>query len=52
MIGFYIITRMIDLLSTEKKTVVKIFGCVTILVTLVSMADILNAGTRAAGFPG
>lgn len=47
MIGAYIITRMLDLLSsTEKKTWVKIFGVMTILITLVSVIDLLNAGSR------
>jgi hypothetical protein len=46
MIGFYIITRMLDLLSGEKKAWIKVFGCVTILVALFSMVDIMNAGSR------
>jgi hypothetical protein len=52
MIGCYIISRMIEMISSDKKTVVKVFSCVTILVTLVSMVDILNAGTRVAGLSG
>jgi hypothetical protein len=50
MIAAYIITRMLDLLTTDKKTVIKVFACITILVTLVSVVDILNAGGRVAGF--
>lgn len=48
MVGIYIITRMLDLLSAEKKAIPKVFACITILVTLVSVVDILNAGSRAA----
>jgi hypothetical protein len=48
MVGIYIITRMLDLLSGEKKTVIKVFACITIVVTLISVIDILNAGSRAA----
>lgn len=49
MIGAYIITRMLDLLTTDKKTVIKVFACLTIIVTLFSVVDILNAGSRVAG---
>jgi hypothetical protein len=49
MIAAYIITRMIDLLSKETKTIVKVVSCITILVTLVSAVDILNAGAGVAG---
>lgn len=53
MIGAYIITRMLELLSGDKKLWVKGFGVITILVTLVSLIDLLNAGSRAgAGFGG
>ncbi len=47
MIAAYIITRMMEMLSkAETKTTVKVFACITIIVTLVSVVDILNAGTR------
>jgi hypothetical protein len=49
MIAAYIITRMLDLLATDKKTVIKVFACVTILLTLVSIVDIINTGSRMAG---
>lgn len=53
MIGFYIITRMLELLASDKKMWVKVFGVITILVTLVSLIDLLSAGSRAgAGFGG
>jgi hypothetical protein len=48
MIGVYIITRMLDMLSGEKKTVIKVFACITIVLTLISVVDILNAGSRAS----
>lgn len=51
MIGAYIITRMLDLLSGDKKAIVKGFGVVTIVVTLFCVIDILNAGSRMAGLP-
>lgn len=49
MVGFYIITRMLDLLSGDKKIWVKVFGVITILVTLVSLIDLLNAGSHVGG---
>jgi hypothetical protein len=49
MIGAYIITRMLDLLTTDKKTVIKVFACLTIVVTLFGVVDILNAGSRVSG---
>jgi len=49
MIGAYIITRMLDLLTNDKKTVIKVFACLTIIVTLFGIIDILNAGSRVAG---
>jgi hypothetical protein len=48
MIGAYIITRMLDLLSSDKKTIIKVFGVITILVTLLGIIDLLNSGSRAA----
>jgi hypothetical protein len=51
-IGAYIITRMLDLLASDKKTVIKVFGAITILITLVGIVDLLNAGSRAAFGPG
>lgn len=49
MIGAYIITRMLDLLgAADKRPAIKVFGVLTILVTIVSIVDILNAGSRAA----
>lgn len=48
MVGIYIITRMLDMLTGEKKTVIKVFACITIVITLFSVIDILNAGSRAA----
>jgi hypothetical protein len=49
MIGAYIITRMLDILTTDKKAVIKVFACLTIIVTLFGVIDIMNAGTRVAG---
>jgi hypothetical protein len=49
MIAAYIITRMIDLLSKDPKTVLKVFSCITIVVTLISVVDVLNAGSGMAG---
>jgi chemotaxis receptor (MCP) glutamine deamidase CheD len=49
MIAAYIITRMLEMLASEGKMVIKVFGCATILVTLVSVVDILNAGSHVAG---
>lgn len=47
MIGAYIVTRMFEILAkTESKTVVKVFAVITILVVIVSVIDILNAGSR------
>ncbi len=47
MIAAYIITRMFEMISkAETKTVVKVFACLTILITLVSIIDIMNAGSR------
>lgn len=47
MIAAYIITRMFEMISkVETKTVVKVFACITILITLVSVVDIMSAGSR------
>lgn len=48
MVGAYIITRMLDLLSGEKKTIIKVFACITIIVTLISAIDIMGSGARLA----
>jgi glycopeptide antibiotics resistance protein len=46
MVGAYIITRMMEILAkAESKNVTKVFSVVTILVTLVSVVDLLNAGS-------
>ena len=50
MIAAYIITRMIEMLTkAETKGLAKVFGFITIIVTLVSVVDILNAGSRIPG---
>lgn len=50
MIGLYIITRMIELMMREdRKPALKVLSGVTILVTIISMVDILNAGSSVAG---
>lgn len=47
MIGAYIFTRMVELLTLpEPKLLVKIFAVVTILITVISVIDVLNAGSR------
>lgn len=48
MIGAYVITRMLDILADEKKNWIKGAAVATILVTLVSVIDILNAGSRVS----
>lgn len=48
MIGIYIITRMLEMLSKQRPMPVKVFGVITILVTLVAVVDIFNAGSRVA----
>jgi multisubunit Na+/H+ antiporter MnhG subunit len=49
MIAAYTITRMLDMLSREgTKTIVKVVGCLAILVTLVCIADVMNAGSRVS----
>lgn len=49
MIAAYIITRMLELIASKAERVVKIFACGTILVTIVSIIDIVRAGSRATG---
>lgn len=45
MIGFYIITRMVELLSlTERGVIAKIMAVITILVTLFSMLILVTSG--------
>ena len=47
MIGFYILTRMIEILGTkEKGTGLKIFAVITVLVTLISMASLFTEGSK------
>lgn len=48
MIGAYVITRMLDILAGEKKNWIKGAAVVTILVALISVIDILNAGSRVS----
>jgi hypothetical protein len=52
MIGSYIIVRMIELLVLHPRTitfgVVRAFAIVTILICLVSMADLFSGAARAA----
>jgi hypothetical protein len=48
MIAAYIITRMLEMISGEVKTIVKVFCCATILVCLVSVVNIMNAGSQLA----
>ncbi|MDN4052520.1 hypothetical protein QPK32_05495 [Massilia sp. YIM B02763] len=49
MIGAYIITRMLDLLAgVDKKPAVKLFGVLTILVTMFCVYDVMNAGSKVA----
>jgi hypothetical protein len=48
MIGFYIITRMIELLARKDRSIgIKIMASITILVTLVSMLDLVMSGQHA-----
>ena len=45
MIGAYIITRMLEMLARDTtKTIIKVMGVLTILITLVCLADVLNSG--------
>ena len=47
MIGFYIITRMIELLAHKDRGIgTKIMAGITILVTLVSMFDLVMSGVK------
>lgn len=51
MLGAYIITRMFEIMTkAEAKTVVKVFSCITVLITLVCVIDILNAGSNIPRF--
>lgn len=46
MMAAYIITRMVDMLTqATTKNLTKVFGFITIIVTLVAVVDILNAGS-------
>lgn len=50
MIAAYILTRMAELFAREgTKTWVKVFAAVTVLITIISVVDILNAGSRGVG---
>ena len=49
MIGMYIFARMVELLGLKDRGVVtKIFAVVTMLVALVSMADLLLSGNSTS----
>jgi len=49
MIGFYIFTRMIELLAVKNQTAaIRIFATLTMLVTFFSVMDLLFSG-RTAG---
>ncbi len=51
MIGAYIVTRMFDLMAkAETHKAVKVFAVLTVLITLVSVVDILNAGSSVPRF--
>lgn len=46
MIAAYIVTRMMEILAkTESRKVIKAFAVITILLTLISVVDILSAGS-------
>jgi len=45
MIGAYIITRMLEkILDDDSKSIVRIFGALTILITLYSLYSVFSAG--------
>ena len=44
MIGAYIITRMLELVASDKHTIVKTAAAITILVSVFCVMFILNAG--------
>jgi hypothetical protein len=46
MIAAYIVTRMIELLSSNSTIVAKIFAVITILVAVIATADLLLGGVR------
>lgn len=47
MMAAYIITRMVDMLTqATTKNLTKVFGFITIIVTLIAVVDILNAGSN------
>lgn len=51
MIGAYIITRMFEIFAKkDAHMAVKGFAVVTVLITLVSVVDILNAGSSMPRF--
>ena len=53
MIGMYIITRMLEiLLKDDTNTFVKVIGLITVVITLISLFDILikGASVSTAGF--
>lgn len=52
MIGFYILTRMIQVLGTKGEHVVtRAMAIVTILVVLFGMFDLLTSGMTPTGLP-
>lgn len=47
MVGFFIMTRMIETFQKNKDTGFLRFMCIlTILVSIISMIDLLNAGSK------
>ncbi len=51
MIGAYIFTRMAELLANKDKGVtIKVFAVITILIAIISVVDIMNAGSSVPRF--
>jgi hypothetical protein len=44
MIGFYVVTRMVELLTTSSRFAVKTFAIVTLLVSIICVADLFMTG--------
>lgn len=45
MMAAYIFTRMVELLASEGKTIVKVFAVITLLIACVGAVDLLNSGS-------
>lgn len=46
MMAAYIFTRMVELLTSESKAIVKVFAVITLLIACIGAVDLLNSSSN------